>query len=85
MRIIAVNLCLFLLKEKDYARVNRKKSDIGVTVLSSYLFTLGANPYAIGATIIAGNTRPGQFNLRPNKFRLPKVCAKTGSCNFGSF
>ncbi len=84
MRIIAVNLCLFLLKEKDYARVNRKKSDIGVTVLDSYLFTLG-NPYIAAVTIIAGNTRPGQFNVRPERFRLPKVCAKTGSCNFGRF
>ena len=60
-------------------RINRKKSDIGVTVLSSYLFTLGANPYVIEATIIAGNTRPGQFSVRPERFSLPKVCAKTGS------
>ena len=65
--------------------IGTRASDIGVTVLGSYLFTLGANPYVIGATIIAGNTRPGQFNVSRNRFRLPKVCAKTGSCNFGSY
>lgn len=65
--------------------IGTRASDVAVTALGSYLFTLGANPYVIGATIIAGNTRQGQFNIRPNRFRLPKVCAKTGSCNFGSF
>jgi RHS repeat-associated protein len=55
-------------------------SDIGVTILGTALFTL-RNPYLAAATILAGNTREGQFVIRPGRLKSP--CAK--GCNFGSY
>ena len=53
-------------------------SDIAVTLGGSYLFTLGANPYVLSATVIAGNTRPGQFNIKPGRFHNLQYSKKWG-------
>jgi hypothetical protein len=56
-------------------------SDAAVTTIGSGLFTL-CNPIGLGLTIIAGNTRPGQFNIQPERFKMRKIPPESARWRF---
>jgi hypothetical protein len=64
------------------AAMNRNPS-----IVSTTIFTLGLDPVVIGATIIAGNTRPGQFQTRKARYKfqgnIERMLAPKGDINLG--
>jgi len=63
-------------------------AELLITYVSTAIFSLGFSPIVIGATIIAGNTRPGQFQTRKARYKfqgnIERMLAPRGDINLGS-